>query len=91
MSRANGAAEQRLRLRAMNVSLRAEEVLTDPALTALAIDDLCWEIALWQWTLESPHRWQWRRTSRWRADESELWQERRRIRDRARLMGFTIT
>jgi hypothetical protein len=90
MSTPDEVATQRVRLRAAGVCLRSDRVLGDDQLAGLVVDDLCWEIALADWSRREPRRWQRRRRASWRAEESALWAERGRIRTLAQRYGLPI-
>jgi hypothetical protein len=87
---AQDAGAQRVRLRAAGVCLRGEQVFADDRLTQLLVDDLCWQIALTDWSAREPRRWQRRRRAKWRAEEAALWAERGRIRALAEHHGLPV-
>lgn len=79
-----------IRMRAVGTALPADELLTDSVLAALVVEDLCWEIALADWGSREPQHLHWRLIARWRAEERELWEQRRRIRAAARRCGLPV-
>lgn len=90
MSNPEDVATQRVRLRAAGICLRSDRLLADPDLADLMVQDLCWEIALADWSEREPRPWQRRRRAQWRAEEDALWDERRRIRSLAQDFGLPI-
>lgn len=79
-----------LRLRAAGTCLRSADVLADPALAELLVDDLCWDIAMWDWSERKPRRWQCRRLARWRREQEALWQQRGRLREQTQRRGLSV-
>lgn len=79
-----------VRLRTAGTAVRGDYVLQDPVLAALAVEDLCWEIARSDWAAREPRRWQPRRRARWHAEDEELWARRAQLRRTARLCGLAV-
>lgn len=80
----------RLHLACIGTSIRAAQVLEDPLVTAVAVEDLCWRVAEDDWMSRRPHAWQRRKMRRWHAEHEALCRQRdqlRRIAQRCGIVG----
>lgn len=78
----------RLHLASIGTSIPAAQVLDDPLLTALAVEDMCWRIAEDDWTARRPRRWQRRKLRRWYAEHDALRRQRDQLRALAGRCGI---
>lgn len=81
-------ARIRLYLPSVQTSLSGEQVLSDPVLAALVIEDMCWSFARDDWISREPYRWQRRKKERWQAEYRALCDQREEIRCLARHCGL---
>jgi hypothetical protein len=84
----NGTGAMRIYLPSVNMSVRAGNVLDDPMLAALVVEDTCWHIAEDDWITRQPRGWQRRRIRRWEAEHAQLHRQRNEIRALARRCGL---
>lgn len=76
------------RLNAISGCVRANQVLDDPRLSRLVVEDSCWALAREDWHIRRPPWWHVRRTRAWRREGFQLMEERETIAAAARRYGF---
>ena len=90
MRRRSNAAAFRIYLRCLDAWVLAEQLVQDPVLSALAVEDVCWYFSRDDWFSREPRRWQRRKLARWRAEGQYLQQEQQRLRSIARRCGLGV-
>ena len=82
------AARIRLYLPSICVSVRGDQVLEDPVLAAVVVEDMCWGIARDAWLARKPRPWRRRKVARWSAEHEALHEQRERIKCFAQECGL---
>ncbi len=86
--RSNSPARMNLYLPSVRLSVSGEDVLDDPVLAALVVEDTCWCIARDDWLARHPHRWRRRKVDRHQAEHQQLCDQRDEVRSLARHCGL---
>jgi hypothetical protein len=69
-----------LRFESVGVHIPAALVADSPTLLMVAIEDVCWQVAMQQCRSTRPHRWHRRAYAAWAAQRERLEQKRERLR-----------
>lgn len=83
-----GVTGRRLYLRSLRASVRVRDVLDDPLVAVIVVEDSCWRFAEQDWLAREPRRWHWRKKRRWEREYPALCEQRDRIRALARRCGL---
>lgn len=90
-SRRGNATTFVIYLHCAGTALRAVDVVADPRLASLAVEDLCWVLTREAWFQREPRPWQRRRLRVWRADGAWLGGRRAQLREFARGCGVAVS
>jgi hypothetical protein len=88
MSEPERAAHMTFHLRSIHARVRSGDVLANPLVIELMVDDTCWCAAMADWQSRRPRRWQPLRWKTWNAELIVLRREQLRIQDRAARLGL---
>lgn len=77
-------------LHAVAATVTSEDILAEPRLARLIVDDACWDLAMTSWSFREPPGVHWIAKRRWYAEGKSLFDERDRIAFLARRCGLML-
>ena len=77
-------------LHAVAATVACDEILDDPRLARLIVEDACWDLALTSWSYREPTGVHWLAKRRWYTEGKALFDERDRIAFLARRCGLSV-
>ena len=86
--RSNSPARMKLYLASVHRTVSGDDVLDDPVVAALVVEDTCWCIARADWLARRPRPWRRRKFDQHEAERQQLCDQRDEIRSLARVCGL---